>query len=133
MADIDFFKRFNDAHGHPAGDQVLKRVATVLRESTRDVDFIARYGGEEFFVLMPEVNGRGAADVVRRIRQRLAAERFPSGSVTMSFGVAEFPANGDSGETLIAVADAALYQAKNEGRDQVVVAPIIEPVRVSAR
>jgi diguanylate cyclase (GGDEF)-like protein len=64
---------------------------------------------------------------VRRIRQRLAAERFPAGSVTMSFGVAEFPANGESGDTLIAVADAALYQAKNEGRDQVVVAPVVEP------
>jgi diguanylate cyclase (GGDEF)-like protein len=127
MGDIDYFKRYNDAHGHPAGDQVLKRVATVLRETTRDVDFIARYGGEEFFVLMPEVNGRSAAEVVRRIRQRLAAERFPAGSVTMSFGVAEFPANGESGDTLIAVADAALYQAKNEGRDQVVVAPVVEP------
>jgi diguanylate cyclase (GGDEF)-like protein len=133
MADIDFFKRYNDAHGHPAGDQVLKRVANVLRETTRDVDFIARYGGEEFFVLMPEVNGRGAAEVVKRIRARLAVERFPAGSVTMSFGVAEFPANGDSGDTLIAVADAALYQAKNEGRDQLVVAPVVEPVRASGR
>jgi len=133
MADIDYFKRYNDAHGHPAGDQVLKRVATVLRDSTRDVDFIARYGGEEFFVVMPEVNSRGAADVVKRIRQRLAAEEFPAGSVTMSFGVAVFPANGDSGETLIAVADAALYQAKNEGRDQVVVAPVVEPARASGR
>jgi diguanylate cyclase (GGDEF)-like protein len=124
MADVDHFKRFNDAHGHPAGDAVLKRVAEILRESTRDVDVVARYGGEEFFVLMPETEGEGAADVADRVRERLAAERLPGGgSVTLSFGVAEFPAHGDVGETLIGIADAALYQAKREGRDRVVVAP----------
>jgi diguanylate cyclase (GGDEF)-like protein len=124
MADVDHFKRFNDAHGHPAGDAVLKRVAEILRESTRDVDVVARYGGEEFFVLMPETEGEGAADVADRVRERLAAEQLPGGgSVTLSFGVAEFPAHGDVGETLIGIADAALYQAKREGRDRVVVAP----------
>jgi len=124
MADVDHFKRFNDAHGHPAGDIVLKRVAEILRESTRDVDVVARYGGEEFFVLMPETEGEGAADVADRVRERVAAERLPGGgTVTLSFGVAEFPAHGDVGETLIAIADAALYQAKREGRDRVVVAP----------
>ena len=122
MADVDHFKRYNDAHGHPAGDVVLKRVAEILREVTRDVDVVARYGGEEFFVLMPETEGAGAADVADRVRERLAAER-PGGVVTLSFGVAEFPAHGDTGETLIAIADAALYQAKREGRDRVVVAP----------
>jgi diguanylate cyclase (GGDEF)-like protein len=123
MADVDYFKRYNDAHGHPAGDAVLKRLAEVLRETTRDVDLVARYGGEEFFVLMPETEGEGAADVADRVRERLAAEQLPGGGVTLSFGVAEFPAHGDSGETLIAIADAALYQAKREGRDRVVVAP----------
>ena len=123
MADVDHFKRYNDAHGHPAGDAVLKRVAAMLREATRDVDVVARYGGEEFFVLMPETEGAGAADVADRVRDRLAKEKLPGGSVTLSFGVAEFPAHGDIGETLIAIADAALYQAKREGRDRVVIAP----------
>jgi len=124
MADVDHFKRYNDAHGHPAGDAVLKKVGEILRESTRDVDVVARYGGEEFFVLMPETEGAGAADVADRVRERLAGEKLPGGTaVTLSFGVAEFPAHGDMGETLIAIADAALYQAKREGRDRVVLAP----------
>jgi diguanylate cyclase (GGDEF)-like protein len=123
MADVDHFKKYNDANGHPAGDAVLKKVGAILREATRDVDVVARYGGEEFFVLMPETEGSGAADVADRVRERLNAETLPGGSVTLSFGVAEFPAHGDMGETLIAIADAALYQAKREGRDRVVLAP----------
>ncbi len=131
MADVDRFKRYNDAHGHPAGDEVLKRVAAVLSDSTRDVDFLARYGGEEFFVLMPELNADCAAAVAERIRRRLAEEPVFAGEVTMSIGVAEYPANGDSAETLIAVADAVLYQAKNQGRDQVIVARTVERARVA--
>ena len=134
MADVDHFKRFNDAHGHPAGDAVLKRVAEILREATRDVDVVARYGGEEFFVMMPETEGEGGADVADRVRERLAAEPLPGGgTVTLSFGVAEFPAHGDVGETLIAIADAALYQAKREGRDRVVMAPGAAERRRQAR
>ena len=120
MADVDHFKRYNDAHGHPAGDVVLKRVAAILRDSTRDVDFVARYGGEEFFVLMPEMQIDVATEIADAVRRRLAAERLPAGTITLSFGLAEFPSHGESGETLIAVADAALYQAKRDGRDQVV-------------
>jgi diguanylate cyclase (GGDEF)-like protein len=101
---------------------VLKRVASVLNESTRDVDFVARYGGEEFFVLMPEITADGAADAAERIRATLAADPLLGDEVTVSFGVAEFPAHGDTAETLISVADSVLYQAKKKGRDQVVVA-----------
>lgn len=122
MADVDHFKPYNDQYGHPAGDVVLKRVAAILLDSTRDVDFVARYGGEEFFVLMPETEIEAAAEIADAVRRRLAAERLPAGHVTLSFGLAEFPSHGDSGEALIAVADGALYQAKREGRDQVVVA-----------
>jgi diguanylate cyclase (GGDEF)-like protein len=123
MADVDHFKRYNDAHGHPAGDMVLKRVGALLREATRDVDVVSRYGGEEFFVLLPESEGEAAAGVADRLRERLAAEDLDGGKVTLSFGVAEFPAHGDAPESLIAIADAAMYQAKREGRDRVVIAP----------
>jgi diguanylate cyclase (GGDEF)-like protein len=122
MADVDHFKQYNDQHGHPAGDQVLKHVASVLNEATRDVDFVARYGGEEFFVLMPEIDAEVAAEVAERIRGCLAADPMLADEVTMSFGVAEFPANGDTAEALISAADSVLYQAKKEGRDQVVIA-----------
>src|SRR5438034_2122543 len=123
LGDVDNFKRYNDAHGHPAGDKVLKRVAAILQKATRDVDRVARYGGEEFFVVMPETEGDGAADVADRVRKQLAAEKLPGDAVTLSFGVAEFPAHGNNPEALIAIADAALYQAKREGRDRVVIAP----------
>jgi diguanylate cyclase (GGDEF)-like protein len=131
MADVDHFKLYNDAHGHPAGDEVLKRVASVLRETTRDVDLVARYGGEEFFVLMPETNAAGAAEMAERIRQHLAAQPLAAGAVTLSVGVAEFPRHGDSGDALIRVADAALYDAKRMGRDRVTVAAAVERARAA--
>jgi diguanylate cyclase (GGDEF)-like protein len=122
IADVDHFKQYNDTHGHPAGDEVLIQLGAVLSEATRDVDFVARYGGEEFFVLMPEIGSSGAVTAAERIRQRLARQSFAGGPVTLSIGVAEFPANGDSGEALIAAADAALYEAKRAGRNRVAVA-----------
>jgi diguanylate cyclase (GGDEF)-like protein len=120
MGDVDHFKHYNDTHGHLAGDEVLRRVAAILRETAREVDTVARYGGEEFFVLLPETTARGAAEVADRIRGRLAQEGFAGGKVTISVGVAEFPGHGDTPDGLIAMADAALYQAKEEGRDRVV-------------
>jgi diguanylate cyclase (GGDEF)-like protein len=122
MADVDRFKHYNDAHGHPAGDVALKRVAAIMREASRDVDLVARYGGEEFVIVMPETRARGAVDVAERIRSRLAADRLPAGSVTISVGVAEFSAHGDAPDALIAAADAALYKAKRAGGDRVVTA-----------
>ncbi|MGB5133386.1 MAG: diguanylate cyclase [Steroidobacteraceae bacterium] len=133
MADVDHFKQYNDAHGHPAGDRILKQVGAVLCEATQDVDFVARYGGEEFFVLMPELKASGAAAVAERIRQQLAQPTFAGGSVTLSIGIAEFPADGDSGDALIAAADVALYEAKRAGRDRVVVARAPGPVRAADR
>jgi diguanylate cyclase (GGDEF)-like protein len=130
MGDVDRFKQYNDDHGHPAGDEVLRHVARVMSEATRDVDFVARYGGEEFFVLLPELNADGAAEVAERIRERLAADPMLGEEVTVSFGVAEFPANGDTAETLISAADSVLYQAKKKGRDQVVVARAAGRVKV---
>ncbi len=122
MADLDHFKKYNDAHGHQAGDAVLKRVGAIMRESSRDVDFVARYGGEEFLLMMPETEIDGAIQVAERIRKKLAAEKLPVGTITVSIGAAAFPAQGDSAEALIAAADAALYDAKHAGGNRVMAA-----------
>ncbi|HYX83259.1 MAG TPA: diguanylate cyclase [Gemmatimonadales bacterium] len=122
MADVDLFKKYNDAHGHPAGDVVLKRVAAVMREASRDVDFIARYGGEEFLIMMPETDLDGATQYADRIRQELANEQMPAGQITLSLGVSAYPMHGESADQLIAEADAALYLAKRGGRNRVIAA-----------
>lgn len=131
MADVDHFKDYNDAHGHVAGDEALKRVATVLRGALRDGDSVARYGGEEFFVLLPETSATAAADFAKRVRAALEKHAPPAGPVTLSFGVAAYPAHGDSGEALIRAADAALYEAKRGGRDRSVVARGAERVKAA--
>ena len=124
MADIDRFKKFNDTHGHIAGDEALKAVAEILQEATRGIDRVARYGGEEFLVVLPETGVDGAVRAAERIHERLAKRGVAVGeqsvTLTLSTGVAEFPTDGDSPESLIASPDAALYQAKRGGRDRVV-------------
>lgn len=119
LLDVDHFKRFNDEHGHQAGDQALQRVAGVLRDSLRAADSACRFGGEEFAVLLPATSEREAMEVAERLRQEIAASPTAHGSVTVSMGVAEtrggLPAAG-----LIGRADARLYHAKREGRDRVV-------------
>lgn len=122
MADLDLFKRYNDEFGHPAGDTVLKRVASIMREASRDVDFVARYGGEEFLIMMPETDIDGAAEFAERIRKKMAAEELPEGQITVSLGVSAFPMHGDAADQLIAEADAALYLAKRGGGNRVVAA-----------
>ncbi len=123
MADVDHFKEYNDAYGHLAGDEALKRIAGVLRDTTRDVDCAARYGGEEFVVLMPETRAAGAIETAQRIRTRLATDELVGGKLSVSIGVSQFPDDGDAPEALLARADAALYRAKREGRDRVLRAP----------
>jgi diguanylate cyclase (GGDEF)-like protein len=119
MVDVDQFKKYNDSFGHPAGDDVLIRVAGLLRDATREVDEVARYGGEEFLIVLPETAMPEALDIADRIRGRIATEAFPGRRMTVSIGVAEYPVHGDSPEQLIAAADEALYEAKREGRDRV--------------
>lgn len=119
MADVDHFKQYNDEYGHPQGDIVLKQVAQILQQTTRTVDCVARYGGEEFAVLLPETSIAGALEVAERIRVRVETSNFPGRRVTLSVGVAEFPRHDDDPQGVIAVADAALYVAKREGRNQV--------------
>ncbi len=128
MLDVDHFKKFNDTYGHPAGDEVLKRLAAILHGLVREVDTAARYGGEEFLVVLPETPASEAQRVAERIRVRLAEEKFkPSGGsagagVTVSIGLAEFPADGKTPEVVIEAADQALYRAKEGGRNRVIVA-----------
>ncbi|MGZ8392637.1 MAG: sensor domain-containing diguanylate cyclase [Gemmatimonadales bacterium] len=122
MLDVDHFKKYNDAHGHPAGDEVLKKVANVLRSCTRAGDCTARYGGEEFAVLLSGKGGDTALQLAERIRERVAAEEFVGGKVTISGGIAEFPHHGSTAEAVISSADEALYEAKREGRNRVVCA-----------
>jgi diguanylate cyclase (GGDEF)-like protein len=120
MADVDEFKKYNDAFGHPAGDEVLKKVATILLGATRSVDCTARYGGEEFAVLLTGTSGDLAAEVAERIRARVESQEFAGRKITLSVGIAEFPANGETADEVISSADEALYAAKRGGRNRVI-------------
>ena len=122
MADVDHFKPYNDTNGHLAGDAALVKVAEILRKATRGVDSVARYGGEEFLLMLLEAPLATAAIVGERIRARVASEPFDGGKLTVSIGIAEYPAHGDTPEELIASADAAMYRAKGQGRDRVIAA-----------
>ena len=135
MADIDFFKRYNDTYGHPAGDQVLRAVADALRGGLRPGDSVSRYGGEEFLVILPDTSAEGALAVAERLRERVMAleivhETNPIGSVlTISLGVMSWDSplsvcsiqsTADIATELISCSDAALYRAKQQGRNRVV-------------
>ena len=132
IGDIDYFKKYNDHYGHVEGDHCLQRVARTIMDSVgRKSDVPARYGGEEFVVLMPETGLDGAREVAERILNSLAEENIPHrqssfGKVTMSLGVAEFfPSRGQEPDEAVKKADALLYQAKMQGRGQVVSGPDI--------
>jgi len=127
LLDIDNFKKFNDKYGHQVGDQVLKVVARAIDDSIRGGDTLARYGGEEFCVILPNTGLDGGAAVAENIRRSMASKVLKSGkdgrdygTVTASFGVAD-NTPGEAAEDLVARADAALYTAKNDGRNQIVV------------
>lgn len=120
VVDLDFFKKINDSFGHVAGDAVLVRVAAVLRNATREGDVVARYGGEEFVVIMPGVPAAAAERVADGIRATVAASTaIPA--ITCSIGVAVYPEHGLTGQQVLIAADEALYEAKESGRNQVVV------------
>lgn len=130
MIDIDFFKGFNDAHGHLGGDACLRQVAQALQAAVprRIGDLIARYGGEEFAVLLVDTDGEGARKVAERLRSNASALAIPHGRssvaevVTVSLGAAALvPNSGKPPTSLVAVADALLYRAKGAGRNRVMV------------
>jgi len=125
MADIDFFKKFNDIFGHQVGDAVLRLVGKVLQDSVKGKDFVARYGGEEFIALLPDTSRDGASVVAQQIRAAVQAQKLKLvrtdqaiPTITLSLGVAQF-SDQDSSETVIGRADQALYLAKRSGRNMV--------------
>jgi two-component system, cell cycle response regulator len=117
MIDIDHFKRYNDTHGHQAGDEVLKAVGSALKDASREFDIPARYGGEEFAVILPECSARQAAGVAERLREMVCAINVGE-AITASAGVATFPTNASDASSLVRAADDALYESKRDGRDR---------------
>jgi len=127
MLDVDHFKLFNDTFGHDAGDSLLREFGNFLRAHVRGEDVACRYGGEEFTLILPEASlevTRQRAEHLRGDIKHLHAQYHdqPLGAVALSLGVAVFPDHGSTGEAVLKAADAALYRAKREGRDRVVVA-----------
>ncbi len=124
MGDIDLFKNFNDGFGHDAGDFVLKRIAELMQAAIRTGDIACRYGGEEFLLLLPGAELRDARERAEKVRKAIKSTEMifrgqSLGAVTLSFGVAAFPVHAADGKSLITAADAAMYAAKNAGRDRV--------------
>lgn len=122
MLDVDVFKTYNDAFGHPAGDEVLRRVGAILRKASRGSDMAARFGGEEFSVILPHTGTDGAAIIAERIRRAVESADLPHRKVTVSLGTATFEGKPCVESDLLAAADAALYEAKRSGRNRVVTA-----------
>jgi diguanylate cyclase (GGDEF)-like protein len=123
MIDLDHFKRVNDTYGHEAGDKVLKTLAFTLSEQCRRGDFACRYGGEEFVIVMPNITTDIAYERAENIRRYLNSMSVPYGpynlTITISMGIACYPVNGDTRESILHAADQAMYGAKEAGRDHI--------------
>ena len=124
IIDIDFFKKFNDTFGHQSGDAVLRQVAQTLKKNVRSTDIVCRYGGEEMSIILPNTEKDEAYSTAQKICNRVADRKFKlvgdkETNVTISLGVATFPFDGDSAPKIIEAADKKLYEAKNNGRNQV--------------
>jgi len=136
LMDADCFKRFNDTHGHAAGDLALRTIAETLTHSFRQSDTAGRYGGEEFVVVMPETDIETARRKMESLRSRIAgtlielSSRDETVSITVSAGLAGFPRDGSDAAELLATADARLFQAKREGRNRVVASLSSNPICV---
>jgi len=122
MLDIDHFKNINDTYGHPVGDEVLQRLAGELRQRIRQPDTIGRYGGEEFLVILPHSTLQAAIEqaerLCRHVRSLLIKSNEAGISLTISIGIAQYKIHKEDWQTFLSRADAALYRAKNAGRDQ---------------
>ena len=123
MFDVDHFKRFNDEHGHDQGDRVLQTLAQVMRDAVREGDIPCRYGGEEFLIILTNTAPNGALAIAERLRQSVEATLIDGLNVTISIGIASFPAiDVEAADKIIELADAALYRAKDAGRNRVCIA-----------
>ncbi len=122
MLDIDFFKKINDTHGHAVGDEVLRSLAGKLRQQIRHPDSIGRYGGEEFLIVLPHSTVASAVEQAQRLCEQVRSLSIPVGdqtlSVTISLGIAQYKVQKEDWQAFLSRADRALYQAKNNGRDQ---------------
>jgi diguanylate cyclase (GGDEF)-like protein len=122
MVDIDHFKQINDTHGHVAGDEVLRKLAMELRNHIRHPDVIGRYGGEEFLVVLPHSTIKAAAEQAERLCKYVQSLVIPSGEneirITVSMGLAQYRIHHEDWQSFLSRADAALYQAKNAGRNR---------------
>jgi len=124
VIDVDHFKRFNDLHGHEAGDLVLRELSALLRAEFRASDFACRYGGEEFVVVLVDATIADVAQRAEALRTKIKLLRATLngqslGAISASLGVAAYPNHGEAVDVLVRAADAALYRAKNSGRDRV--------------
>ncbi len=136
LLDVDHFKQYNDAFGHPAGDAVLRAVAETLGGTARDTDIVARYGGEEFVVILPFTDESGALVIAERIRAAIAAGNWEKRPITVSVGVGTLSLDTPTPDSLTACADGALYQSKEAGRNRVThgnpsAPPLSRPPRAS--
>jgi diguanylate cyclase (GGDEF)-like protein/PAS domain S-box-containing protein len=137
MIDLDHFKRVNDTYGHEAGDEVLKALAITLAEQCRRGDFACRYGGEEFVVVMPNINTDTAYERAENIRQSLNSLSVPYEhyrlTTTISMGIACYPVNGETRESVLRAADKAMYGAKEAGRDHILSFDELQEIQEASR
>ena len=138
LLDLDDFKGYNDTYGHLKGDEALKEVARLLLASTRRADIVARFGGEEFVVLLPEINAQGALVVAEKIRTAMDQYPFagrttqPGGKMTVTLGLATYPADSEDGLELVDLADRALYLGKQQGGNRTCASPGPRPPQPQA-
>ncbi|MGI6330544.1 MAG: diguanylate cyclase [Zhaonellaceae bacterium] len=139
LADLDYFKLYNDTYGHQSGDEVLRQVGQILKEETEEIGFAARYGGEEFAVVLPGFSKKEAVKVAQQLCQRISnfnfygAETQPKGRLTITCGVATYPDSAVTKKELIRAADQALYQAKNLSKNNIsLYFNILEEIEVTA-
>ena len=119
IMDIDHFKAYNDTHGHPAGDEVLRNVSTLLIENCRATDIVARYGGEEFVVVLPQTGYDGAQVIAERCRAKIEQYNWPLRAITASFGINTLTLDCLAVEEFLEGADKAMYQSKTTGKNSV--------------
>jgi diguanylate cyclase (GGDEF)-like protein len=133
LFDIDNFKHYNDTNGHLPGDKLLQELARVVQDAIRKDDILGRFGGEEFLLILPNTSLAQAMGAANKVREAIAARKFPFaerqplGMISVSGGVAEYPQDGVDTAALLRAADAALFEAKAQGRNRVVAASSVNP------